>query len=227
MKIRTRKRTFIITAAVFFLLFLIVTLLTSGNSGFLIDETVGYWAEGITSSSALLFMEIISVLGSSELILIVTIVIGIVLLIKFQWRNLFFFFFVSVGGVFVNLFMKVLIRRARPGDEVSYIEVFNTQLELQSYSFPSGHTMRATILLLFLMYLTYLFAKTSWMKIISYIVYISLLLLIALSRVVLDAHFVTDVVGALFLGSGWFFLILYLFHKEERASFTLGKRRFR
>jgi len=227
MKIRTRKRSFIITAAVFFFLFLIVTLLTSGNSGFLIDETVGYWAEGITSASALLFMEIISVLGSSELILIVTVVVGIVLLIKFQWRNLFFFFFVSVGGVFVNFLLKVLIRRERPGDEVSYIEAFNMQLELQSYSFPSGHTMRATILLFFLMYLTYLFAKTSWMKVTSYIVYISLLLLIALSRVVLDAHFVTDVVGALFVGTGWFFLILYLFHKEERASFTLGKRRFR
>src|SRR5699024_3142532 len=227
MKIRTRKRSFIITAAVFFFLFLIVTLLTSGNSGFLIDETVGYWAEGITSASALLFMEIISVLGSSEIILIVTVVIGFVLLIKFQWRNLFLFFTVSVGGVIVNFLLKVLIRRERPGDEVSYIEAFNVQLELQSYSFPSGHTMRATILLLFIMYLTYLFAKRTWVKFSCYIVYTVLLLLIALSRIVLDAHFVTDVVGALFVGAGWFFLCLYVFHKEERASITLGHRRFR
>lgn len=227
MKIRTRKKSYIIIAAVFLFLFLIVTLLTSGTSGFLIDETVGYWAEGFSSSSLLVVMKLISVLGSSEIILIVTVLIGLVLLIKRHWRHFFFFFTVSVGGVIVNFLLKTLIRRERPGDEVSYIEAFNVQLEVQSYSFPSGHTMRATILLLFLMYLTYLFASSWRMKIISYVGYSLLLLLIAASRVILDAHFITDVVGALFGATGWFFLCLYFFDKEERATLSFSNRRFR
>lgn len=204
-----------------------MTLLTSGTSGFLIDETVGYWAEGFSSGSLLVGMKLISVLGSSEVILIITVAIGFVLLIKRQWRNFFFFFTVSVGGVIVNFLLKTLIRRERPGDEVSYIEAFNVQLEVQSYSFPSGHTMRATILLLFLMYLIYLFASSGRVKLVSYIGFSVLLLLIAASRVILDAHFITDVVGALFVGTGWFFLCLYFFHKEERARLSFSNRRFR
>lgn len=227
MKIQIRKRSYIITAAVFLFLFFIVTLITSGESGFLIDESVGYWAEEFSSGSLLTMMKIISVLGSSEVILIVTVIIGLVLLIKRHWRNFLFFFTVSVGGVIVNFLLKVLIKRERPGDEVSYIEAFNMQLEVQSYSFPSGHTMRATILLLFLMYVTYLFVSSQLVKFGSCIIYTTLLLAIIASRVILDAHFVTDVVGALFVATGWFFLVLYFFHKEERASFSFNNRRFR
>lgn len=188
---------------------------------------IGYWAEGITSNSVIVVMKIMSLLGSSEVILIVTVLIGLVWLVKRQWRNFFFFFTVSVGGVLVNFLLKVLIKRERPGDEVSYIEAFNVQLEVQSYSFPSGHTMRATILLLFLMYITYLFAERVFVKLGSYMLYTVLLLLIAASRVILDAHFITDVVGALFVAAGWFFLVLYFFHKEKRAMFSFSNRRFR
>lgn len=226
-RIQMRKKSYIITAAVFLFLFFIVSLITSGESGFLMDEMVGYWAEGVSSAGLLTVMKIISILGSSEVILIVTVIIGLVLLFKRHWRNFFFFFTISVGGVIVNFLLKILIKRARPGDEVSYIEAFNVQLEVQSYSFPSGHTMRATILLLFLMYISYVFASSQLVKFGSYIMYTLLLLAIAASRVILDAHFVTDVVGALFVATGWFFLVLYLFHKEERASFSFNNRPIR
>lgn len=226
MKIQTRKKSYIITAAVFLFLFFIVTLLTSGDSGFLIDESVGYWADGLSPPFVLKMMEVVSVLGSSEIILIVTVIIGLVLLIKLQWRNLFFFFTVSVGGVIVNFLLKMVIKRERPGEEVSYIEAFNMQLEIQSYSFPSGHTMRATILLLFIMYLTYLFASSQLVKVGSYVVYSILLILIAASRIILDAHFMTDVIGALFAATSWFFFVLYFFHKDERAMFSFNSRRF-
>lgn len=227
MKIQTRKKSFIITAGIFLFLFFIITLLTSGNSGFLIDESVGYWADGFSSTSILTLMKFISVLGSSEIILIVTVLIGLGLLIRRSWRNFFLFFTVSVGGVVLNFLLKVLIKRERPGDEVSYIEAFNVQLEVQSYSYPSGHTMRATILLLFLMYLSYKFVSREAVKYSSYVVYIILLLLVAASRVILDVHFVTDVVGALFVATAWFFLCLYFFHKEERAMYPFNRQRFR
>lgn len=210
-----RKKSYLMTAVVFFIFFFIVTLITSGQTGLLLDEMVISWVTGITSVSTLKTMEVISVLGSSEVILLVTIIIGLILLIKRNWRQFFFFFTVSVGGVFLNLLLKTLIKRERPGDEVSYIEAFNVQLEIQSYSFPSGHTMRTTILLMFLMYLIYLYGSSQVTKLVSSIGLTILLLLIAASRVILDAHFITDVVGALFVATGWFFLILYFFHKER------------
>src|SRR5690625_1034283 len=169
---------------------MIVAFLTSGTSGFLIDETVAYWADQNTTAFMETIMKFVSFIGSSEIILIVTVIIGFIFLLKRNWRNLFFFFTLSVGGVVLNFLLKMVIRRERPGDEVSYIEAFNLQLEIQSYSFPSGHTMRATILFLFLMYLSYQFMKNSGLKFLSYIISLALLVAVALSRIMLDAHYV-------------------------------------
>src|SRR5699024_6106326 len=145
---QSRNKSFLIVASIFLFLFLILLLMTSGTQGFLIDENVSFWASGLSSKLTITFMEYASVLGSSEMILIVTVIIGLVFLIRLKWRQFFFFFTVSVGGVILNFLLMILIQRERPGDEVSYIEAFNYTLEVQSYSFPSGHTMRATIFFL-------------------------------------------------------------------------------
>ena len=223
-KIQSRKKTFLIIAAIFLFLFLIVAFMTSGTQGFLIDETVAYWADQNTTSFTNAIMKYASFIGSSEVVLLVTIIIGLVLLVKRKWRNLFFFFTLSVGGVVLNLFLKMVIQRARPGDEVSYIEVFNFNLEIQSYSFPSGHTMRATILFLFLMYLSYQFMKNTTTKVVSYIIYIILIFAVALSRIMLDAHYVTDIAGALLISVSWFFICLYFFYKPKEASSLMFSR---
>jgi len=164
-------------------------------------------------------MKYVSVIGSSEVILLLTVIIGLVLLVKRNWVHFLFFFTASVGGVILNFALKMLIRRARPGDEVSYIEVFNMNLEIQSYSFPSGHTMRATIFFLFLIYLSFYYIKNTAIKYITYIVYIALIFFVALSRIMLDAHFVTDIAGAILISISWFFLCVYYFYKPKRASY--------
>src|SRR5699024_11630926 len=122
------------------------------------------------------------------------VIICIVLLVMLKWRQLFFFFVVSVGGVFLNLALKLLIHRERPGDETKYIDVFNYQLEMQSYSFPSGLTMRATIFFLFLIYLVYYFGKRTLTKWILLVLFSLLTLRVPLICVILDCHFDTDVI---------------------------------
>lgn len=201
-----------------------VAFFISGVQGQLLDENIAFWAEGMHDGLVETLMKYVSFLGSSELILLATVIAGIVLLVMRKWRQLFFFFVVSVGGVFLNLLLKQLIQRARPGDEVKYIDVFSYQLELQSYSFPSGHTMRATIFFLFLIYLVYYFGKRVLTKWILYVLFTVLLLTVPLSRIILDAHFGTDVIGALFMSFAWFFFCLYLFHKPKEAGFSFSFR---
>ncbi|HIV75494.1 MAG TPA: phosphatase PAP2 family protein [Candidatus Pseudogracilibacillus intestinigallinarum] len=217
----TKSKIPLIGAGVFLFLFIVVALLTTGTQGFLLDENVAYWADQQTNAVFLKLMEIASVLGSSEMILLITVIIGIVFIVKGNWRHFFFFFVLSVGGVLVNLGLKMLVRRARPGDEISYIEVFDFNFELQSYSFPSGHTMRATILLLFLMYVAFYFGKRMYMQIIAYAIYAILIVFVALSRVILEAHFFTDILGAIIISFAWFLLCFYLFYKPKRASYSL------
>src|SRR5699024_1050620 len=121
-----------------------------------------------------------------------------------------------------NLALKVLVQRGRPGEEAKYIDVFNYQFELQSYSFPSVHTMRATIFFMFLIYLAYYFMRRYIEKAISYIVFFLLIISVALSRVLLDTLFITDILGALMIGAAWFFLCLYFFHKPKETGFSFS-----
>src|SRR5690625_5336732 len=111
-------------------------------------------------------MELVSMLGSSEMILFVTFGIAAIFAIRKNWSFMIFFLIVSVGGVFLNLLLKLLFQRERPG-EMSNIEVFNYSLEIPSYSFLSGHMMRATIVLVFLMYIRARFFGNAALRFIS------------------------------------------------------------
>src|SRR5690625_5700755 len=107
----------------------------------------------------------------------------------------------------------MFIQSTRPGDEAEMIEVFNYTFELQSYSFPSGHAMRASILFLFLIYLAVYSFRNIPLKIGLIILYISILLSIALIRIMLDAHYATDVIVAVIVSITCIFLCLYFFYK--------------
>jgi undecaprenyl-diphosphatase len=216
----TRNKTFLIFSGIFLLLFVIVSFMTFSTQGMLMDENVSFWAEQNDSALVKTLMMYASFIGSSEVILLATVIIGIVMLFKRLWRQLFLFFTVSVGGVLLNLAVKQIVQRARPGDEAKYIDVFNFQLEIQSYSFPSGHTMRATILFLVLIYLSYYFMKNTSLKWIFYVICLVLIFAVALSRIMLDAHFATDIAGALVMSVAWFFLCLYFFHRPKDAGFS-------
>src|SRR5699024_9093330 len=82
------------------------------------------------------------------------------------------------------------IQRTRPGDEAEMIEVFNYTFELQSYSFPSGHAMRASILFLFLIYLAVYSFRNIPLKIVLIIIYIGILLLVALICIIMVVQYI-------------------------------------
>lgn len=214
----SRKTTFLLLAVIFSLLFIFIANITSGNLGVTLDEAFANWADQQTNTLINQLMNFASIIGSSEVILLVTVLIGLYFLIKRYWHHFFFFFVLSVGGVILNLTLKLLVKRARPDDEVSFIEVFDYTFELQSYSFPSGHTMRATILFLFIIYLAIHGLKQTMVKTIAITASIVLLLLVALSRIMLDAHYATDIIGAIVISLAWFFLCLSFFYTSKARS---------
>jgi undecaprenyl-diphosphatase len=71
------------------------------------------------------------------------------------------------------------------------------------YSFPSGHTISATLLYGFvLMLLTPMLSRRRWRWMLT-MTGALLVLCVAFSRVALGAHYLTDVIGAMVLGSTW------------------------
>lgn len=201
------------TIIVFLFVFISIAFLTGAHS-FPYDDLMIQWIEQVSSSPLLKVMEIISIIGSSEAILLLTFVIIAIFLLKKDWLHTMFILTVSVGGVVLNFVLKFLFHRDRPG-EASVIEVFNFSFDIPSHSFPSGHMMRITILLLFLVYLSCRFLKHTILKVCAYVFFVITLVGVGLSRLLLDAHFLSDVLAAVSISIVWFCLWYYVFKRYE------------
>jgi membrane-associated phospholipid phosphatase len=102
-----------------------------------------------------------------------------------------------VGGVLVDQLLKLLIHRARP-------LLAMQRLHITSYSFPSGHTMAATIGYGMLAYVTATYWRPPTLKRrFIYCAAAALAIAVGVSRVYLGVHFPTDVIGGFAAGTAW------------------------
>jgi membrane-associated phospholipid phosphatase len=133
---------------------------------------------------------------------------------QWQWLALLA---VSVPGVMVlNALVKHAFQRARPHFD-------EPLLTLATYSFPSGHTAGATALWGFA--LMWLFAhQPQWPERLgATVIAVTMVLLTALSRVYLGAHYLSDVLAAAAEGVAWLALCFTVFeHRSARAGARAG-----
>ncbi len=122
------------------------------------------------------------------------------------------------GGMLLNRFLKLAFQRPRP-----YFE--NPILTFTDYSFPSGHTMAATVF--FGVVAAYLVTRTQeWRHRIPIILLAGLFIgLVAFSRMYLGAHYLSDVLAAMAEGLAWLSLCLtVLYSVQQRRRRGLEKR---
>lgn len=100
------------------------------------------------------------------------------------------------GGMLLNVILKQVFQRARPSLE-------NPLLTLTTYSFPSGHTVAAT--LFYGLIAAYLICLASRWKARLLIVLGACMMvgLVGLSRMYLGVHYLSDVLAAVAEGCGW------------------------
>lgn len=100
------------------------------------------------------------------------------------------------GGMLLNVALKHVFQRARPAFE-------DPLVTLATYSFPSGHTTAATCFYgLLASYLV--MARPAWnVRLGTVAVCVTMVLLVAFSRVYLGAHYVSDVLAAMAESVAW------------------------
>lgn len=208
-----RNKVLLYIAVVFLVVFGIFSVVSNSGGEVRLDEVLIGWAESISSPFFLSVMHLISLIGSLENLLILTLLIAGVLMFKKDKFNSFFIIFLTISGLIFNLLLKFIFQRARPGDEVSYIEAFGHSFEIVSYSYPSGHTMRMTLFALFLMYLGAIYLKKQSVIVINYILFSLLIVLVGVSRVALGAHYPSDVLASISISIAYFCISLYIGRK--------------
>jgi len=112
-----------------------------------------------------------------------------------------------IGSTLLNNIVKLLVKRIRPLELMLVDE--------SSYSFPSGHTMAAVSMYGLLIYLIWCSNASKKAKIIATISLLILILLVALSRVYLGAHYASDILGAVVLSLLWLLIITDIFKMKN------------
>lgn len=146
-------------------------------------------------------------IGDTIFVMVVT----LLAIIYFGWkqqdyRAMLFVVLTIAGGTAINQGLKQLFARQRP----DILE------QLDSFSFPSGHSMLGALYLLTLAYLLGKLAGKTKAKIIYFAVSITLFILIGLSRVAESRHYATDVLGGWSLGIAWFIICVLWYERRER-----------
>lgn len=172
-----RIKVFTYLKIVLFLMLLIVAVMYPTND---IDVIISNLAQiKVLGQTA----KIISTVLNDKLLLLIMVLLSVFLLwIKESKKAVFMFFSAGFGGFFLFA-IKYLVQRPRPLPEV-----------FDGYSFPSGHS---TIVAVFFLALIFVINKKEIVSVLA----VFALIAIPLSRVVLGAHYLSDVVAGLLLGS--------------------------
>ena len=161
-----------------------------------LDQAAGFWVEHQITASRTTLMFAITDLAAAIWILATTLFLGIALGIRRQgyWvRRLA----LTVPTCMLSVeLVKWLFQRARP-------IIPNPLLELENYSFPSGHAASAMALYGFVAILICSIVKRTAWRVFVGSVAVSLIVGVAFSRVYLGVHYVTDVIGGVLLGLAW------------------------
>ena len=99
----------------------------------------------------------------------------------------------GLGGLVVKG-LKALFARDRPLGGV---------IEAAGYSFPSGHAFASTVFYGMMVVLVFWLTDRLWARVVAAVLGPLVILAVGLSRVYLNVHFLTDVVGGWLAGAAW------------------------
>ena len=127
--------------------------------------------------------KIMSTIFNDKILLLIMVLLSAFLFwIKEAKKAIFIFFSAGFGGLILFI-IKYTVQRVRPLPDV-----------FDGYSFPSGHS---TIVVVFSISLLFVINKKKFLSMLATFAIIA----VPISRVVLGAHFISDVVAGLLLGS--------------------------
>lgn len=160
------------------------------------DARVHDWTLNERSPGATLFFTSMTNIGGPVGLAAIVVVVSIILAIRRRWRWLIYLVVTASGGALLNLELKRYFARARP-DVAEMIRRAN------GYSFPSGHAMGSAAAFGALAYLAFR-AIRSWPARAAVIAFLyTLIAAVALSRVYLGVHWISDVFAGVTAGTVW------------------------
>lgn len=173
----------------------------AGDPLTVIDKNVAQWFHVRRTPGLTTAMQIVTGLASPAWVTGVAMVATFILWWKRSWFGLLALVLVLPGGMVLDSLLKIAFYRQRPSFEDSFL-IFH------GYSFPSDHTMAATLLYGVLAAFALILLKAWRWRVGVVLGAFVMVLSVGFSRVYLGAHYLSDVLGAAAAGTAWLALTL-------------------
>lgn len=147
-------------------------------------------------------MIFITSIGNPLNLTLLCVLLFIILIWKKRWYYSLLVFLGTLGGLFFELAMKLIIHRPRPLDNL---------VPVSGYSFPSGHATMAAIFFGLLLYSFKGQIASKYLRRLFVLFNVILFLLVGFSRVYLSVHWSSDVIAGFSLGIFWLTFLVLLF----------------
>lgn len=161
----------------------------------LLDEPVLVWlSDRRTGLSTSLLTAVTNAFGPVVLPIIVALGCLVWVLIAKRWRDPGLLVGAMLLSTGISVLIKAAVARPRPDDELMTVPGVES-----SFSFPSGHTIGAATLVLVSGYLIWSRHRTGRRFVLWALASVVVVAMVAVSRLYLGYHFVTDVLAAVSL----------------------------
>jgi len=177
----------------------------------LVDADINEWLHARNSPGTTTFFLLISQLHKNLSIAIVTMAVCAYLWSKRLRSEMLTFVIAVFGGMLLNVALKLAFARARPHFE-------DPILTLRTFSFPSGHTMAATVFYGSLCVLVVSRVSNCSLRVAAILMAVLLISLVGFSRMYLGVHYLSDVMAGISEGVGWVALSVLLVGGIQNSS---------
>lgn len=182
-----------------------------------IDRNVLQWIDVNRTPGLTAVLLIVTRFASTLWVVCATLATGLILWRKHCRYGLLALVLAVPCGVLLMSLLKMTFNRHRPNIDYAYST-------FQGYSFPSGHTMTATLLYGLLAVFAVLALKSWWLRMWAVLAAIAMVLLVGFSRIYLGAHYLSDVLASIAAGIAWLAITLTAVDSLRQSHSHLSQR---
>lgn len=200
----------------FTVIFGLIAVLVAYNRTAWFDNRIIHFVQHSESPALTSLAKALSLVGSSKIVVTLSLVIMAALFLFLKHRlELLFFLWAGVTSHILNSILKNWFHRERPN--------IHRIIEEAGFSFPSGHSMAAFTVYGALTFLLWRHMRTGEARALLVAVCFILTAAIGWSRIYLGVHYPSDVIGGYAASCAWLMLSIVLF--EALRSFLKKKRK--
>jgi len=167
------------------------------------------------SDEQLRIFAVLTDLGDKKFLTPLAVLVFALMLFRRRWVLAASWAVATAGGGLLNVALKTLFERSRP----EHLHGFATA---DGWSFPSGHASGACIVYGLLAYLLVINTASRWHLPVA-VVAMALIVCVGFSRVILQVHYLSDVLGGFAFGAAWvaaWIAALEVFRRRQQATGT-------